>query len=149
MQDSAPPASMTSASPDCIKREASPREWAPVVQAVVTAWFGPYAWSGFGRWDDETRRKGKTTHFQSISHRDVAGSQVYEETGDKERMDFVVVLLIYLSAVVDELIVLKSSLPLDDMQQMCHRAPGDFRCLIRDKHPEWPVAKSIRPCPRK
>lgn len=37
MQDSAPPASMTSASPKAMRREASPIEWAPVVQAVVTA----------------------------------------------------------------------------------------------------------------
>ena len=41
MQDSAPPASITSASPNAMKREASPMEWAPVVQAVVTAWEGP------------------------------------------------------------------------------------------------------------
>ena len=37
MQDSALPASMTSASPKAINREASPMEWAPVVQAVLTA----------------------------------------------------------------------------------------------------------------
>jgi hypothetical protein len=37
IQDSAPPAIMTSASPKAMKRDASPSEWAPVVQAVVTA----------------------------------------------------------------------------------------------------------------
>lgn len=37
IQDSAPPASITSASPKAMKRDASPIEWAPVVQAVVTA----------------------------------------------------------------------------------------------------------------
>ena len=37
MQDSEPPASITEASPWEMKREASPMEWAPVVQAVVTA----------------------------------------------------------------------------------------------------------------
>lgn len=41
MQDSEPPASITSASPKAMKREASPMEWAPVVQAVVAAWLGP------------------------------------------------------------------------------------------------------------
>lgn len=41
MQDSAEPATITSASPNAMKREASPMEWAPVVQAVVTAWDGP------------------------------------------------------------------------------------------------------------
>ena len=44
MQDSEPPASITEASPWETKREASPMEWAPVVQAVVTAWLGP--WEG-------------------------------------------------------------------------------------------------------
>ena len=38
---SAPPASMTSASSIAIIRAASPIEWAPVEQAVTTAWFGP------------------------------------------------------------------------------------------------------------
>lgn len=42
MQDSAPPATITSASPKAMNREASPIECAPVVQAVVTAWFGPW-----------------------------------------------------------------------------------------------------------
>lgn len=37
MQDSAPPASITSASPNAMNRDASPMECAPVVQAVVTA----------------------------------------------------------------------------------------------------------------
>lgn len=37
MQDSAPPASMTSASPKAMNRDASPMECAPVVHAVVTA----------------------------------------------------------------------------------------------------------------
>ena len=37
MQDSAPPATMTSASPKAMKRAASPIECAPVVQAVETA----------------------------------------------------------------------------------------------------------------
>ena len=40
-QDSAPPANITSASPKAMKRDASPIEWAPVVQAVVTACVGP------------------------------------------------------------------------------------------------------------
>lgn len=44
MQDSEPPASITEASPWEMKREASPMEWAPVVQAVVQAWLGP--WGG-------------------------------------------------------------------------------------------------------
>ena len=38
---SAPPATMTSASPKAISRAASPIAWAPVEQAVTTAWFGP------------------------------------------------------------------------------------------------------------
>lgn len=41
MQDSAPPATITSASPCCMNRIASPMEWAPVVHAVVAVWFGP------------------------------------------------------------------------------------------------------------
>lgn len=42
IQDSAPPATITSASPKAIKRAASPRECAPVVHAVVTVWLGPF-----------------------------------------------------------------------------------------------------------
>ena len=38
---SAPPASMMSASSSLIIRAASPIEWAPVEQAVTTAWLGP------------------------------------------------------------------------------------------------------------
>lgn len=38
---SVPPATMTSASPSAISRAASPMAWAPVEQAVTTAWFGP------------------------------------------------------------------------------------------------------------
>ena len=38
---SAPPATITSASPYLIIRAASPMAWAPVEQAVTTAWFGP------------------------------------------------------------------------------------------------------------
>ena len=38
---SAPPEIITSASPYMISREASPIAWAPVAQAVTTAWFGP------------------------------------------------------------------------------------------------------------
>ena len=38
---SAPPATMTSASSNWISRAASPMAWAPVEQAVTTAWFGP------------------------------------------------------------------------------------------------------------
>lgn len=41
MQDSAPPATMTVASPKAMKRAASPMECAPVVQAVETEWLGP------------------------------------------------------------------------------------------------------------
>jgi hypothetical protein len=41
MQDSAPPATMTLASPNWIIRAASPMLCAPVVQAVVAAWLGP------------------------------------------------------------------------------------------------------------
>jgi hypothetical protein len=37
MQDSAPPATITSASPNMIIRAASPIAWTPVVQAVVAA----------------------------------------------------------------------------------------------------------------
>lgn len=44
MQDSEPPASIMEASPCEMKREASPMECAPVVQAVVQAWLGP--WEG-------------------------------------------------------------------------------------------------------
>lgn len=43
IQDSEPPASITSASPWDMKREASPIECAPVVQAVLTEWEGPCA----------------------------------------------------------------------------------------------------------
>ena len=39
--DSAPPATMMSASPSAISREASPMACAPVEQAVTTEWFGP------------------------------------------------------------------------------------------------------------
>jgi hypothetical protein len=38
---SAPPATITSASPYLISRQASPMACAPVAQAVTTAWFGP------------------------------------------------------------------------------------------------------------
>ena len=38
---SAPPASITSASPNCINLAASPIACAPVEHAVTTAWFGP------------------------------------------------------------------------------------------------------------
>ena len=38
---SAPPATITSASPYLMIRQASPMAWAPVAQAVTTAWFGP------------------------------------------------------------------------------------------------------------
>jgi len=38
---SAPPATITSASPSMISRAASPIACAPVEQAVTTAWFGP------------------------------------------------------------------------------------------------------------
>ena len=38
---SAPPATMTSASPSAIRRAASPTACTPVAQAVTTAWFGP------------------------------------------------------------------------------------------------------------
>ena len=41
MQDSDPPASMMVASECRMNREASPRAWAPVVQAVEAAWLGP------------------------------------------------------------------------------------------------------------
>ena len=41
--DSAPPATMTSASPSAIRRLASPIACAPVEQAVTTAWFGPFS----------------------------------------------------------------------------------------------------------
>lgn len=42
MQDSEPPASIMLASPKAMVREASPMECAPVVQAVVGAWLGPW-----------------------------------------------------------------------------------------------------------
>src|SRR5207244_13606517 len=38
---SAPPQTITSASSSAISRAASPIAWAPVEQAVTTAWFGP------------------------------------------------------------------------------------------------------------
>jgi hypothetical protein len=38
---SAPPATITSASPKAMSRAASPMACAPVEQAVTTAWFGP------------------------------------------------------------------------------------------------------------
>ena len=38
---SQPPATITSASSSAISRAASPMAWAPVEQAVTTAWFGP------------------------------------------------------------------------------------------------------------
>src|SRR5688572_14474388 len=38
---SAPPATITSASPSLISRVASPMACAPVAQAVTTEWFGP------------------------------------------------------------------------------------------------------------
>lgn len=41
IHDSAPPATITSASPQAMNRAASPMEWAPVVQAVVAEWLGP------------------------------------------------------------------------------------------------------------
>ena len=46
MQDSEPPARMMLASPKEMKRVASPMECAEVVQAVVTAWLGPYLKGG-------------------------------------------------------------------------------------------------------
>ena len=49
MHDSAPPATMTFASPKAMNRAASPMEWAPVVQAVVAAWLGPYGLSVSGQ----------------------------------------------------------------------------------------------------
>ena len=39
--DSVPPATITSASPSAISRDASPIACAPVEQAVTTEWFGP------------------------------------------------------------------------------------------------------------
>lgn len=56
IQDSEPPASITSASPWDMKREASPTECAPVVQAVLTEWEGPYA--DFGVRIRKGREKG-------------------------------------------------------------------------------------------
>ena len=41
IEASAPPATITSASPHWIRRIESPIAWAPVAQAVTTAWFGP------------------------------------------------------------------------------------------------------------
>ena len=38
---SAPPATITSASPHMISRAASPMAWTPLAQAVTTEWFGP------------------------------------------------------------------------------------------------------------
>src|SRR6478735_5579904 len=42
IHDSEPPATITSASPMVINRAASPIECAPVVQAVVAVWLGPW-----------------------------------------------------------------------------------------------------------
>ena len=39
--DSAPPATITLASPSAISLPASPMAWAPVPDAVTTEWFGP------------------------------------------------------------------------------------------------------------
>jgi hypothetical protein len=41
--DSAPPATITSASPSAMNRAASPMACEPVEQAVTTAWFGPFS----------------------------------------------------------------------------------------------------------
>ncbi len=38
---SAPPATITSASPSAISRAASPMAWTPVAQAVTAEWLGP------------------------------------------------------------------------------------------------------------
>ena len=67
-------------------------------------------------------KRRKSAHFQSIPHRDVAGSQVYEETGDEEWMDFVVVLLVCLSALVNELKLFKVAYRL----MICNRGVIEF-----------------------
>ncbi len=64
--DSAPPATMTSASPSAIRRAASPMACAPVEQAVTTAWFGP---------------------LQAVLDRDLAGGEVDQAAGNEERAD--------------------------------------------------------------
>ena len=51
--DSAPPATITSASPSMISRAASPIACAPVEQAVTTAWFGPLSPCRIETWPDD------------------------------------------------------------------------------------------------
>lgn len=62
MQDSDAPASITSTDAEGweTRRKASPRAWAPVVQAVVGAWFGPIRWYFMAMWDAAMlmRRRG-------------------------------------------------------------------------------------------
>lgn len=57
MQDSEPPASITLASPCDMKRDASPIECAPVVQAVLTEWEGPCAGRGEKGCENEGREE--------------------------------------------------------------------------------------------
>ena len=49
---SAPPATITSASPHMISREASPMACTPEAQAVTTAWFGPLKPYLIDRWPE-------------------------------------------------------------------------------------------------
>lgn len=58
MQDSEPPARITLASPWDMKRDASPIEWAPVVQAVLTEWEGPCAEVGVRMREDRGKGEG-------------------------------------------------------------------------------------------
>lgn len=96
MQDSAPPATITSASPQAIKRDASPMECAPVVQAVVTVWFGPC--SCHVSYDHQNT--AKETNHEAIFHRYVTSTQVDQQLRDKQRRHFLVSLRIELSAVI-------------------------------------------------
>ena len=64
--DSAPPATITLASPSAISRPASPIACAPVEQAVTTAWLGP---------------------FEIVSDRDLAAHQIDEPAGNEKRRD--------------------------------------------------------------
>jgi hypothetical protein len=64
-----------------MKREASPMECAPVVHAVVAAWFGPYSMlPGFML----IVFKIRDTYHETILHGDVPGAQVDKQLWDEK-----------------------------------------------------------------
>ena len=71
MHDSAPPATITSASPKAMKQAASPMKWAPVVQAVDTAWLGPFLLLVA-----EEQCYTKRLYLEAMLHRYMASCQV-------------------------------------------------------------------------